>query len=406
MRPMRISLRLLPSGPDRVGERHVRSQSPGFLIADRRVVGARANDPLPDLSHSPKLTQNPLLNEIIRISSTKSIQTFRALDPSMAHEIHDLARSINTFANNPLDRMSNFRTDPNWVAARRADPSTLIVPLWDLKPLILPEVEAGDGPDAGWMRADMIDSSMTTGLEIFLGVKNDKAFFAAELAASAKPDTQGPLKDLGEFADLRAVGALLPAGDSAILAQAKAMIDWHARHRHCAVCGEPTHMKEAGYKRECRSCSAEHFPRTDPVVIMLATKDDKALMGRGPIWPEKMFSALAGFVEPGETIEEAVAREVHEETSVRVSNVTYHSTQPWPFPSSLMIGCHAEASTTEIKVDDVELADAQWFDKKDLAEAVEASTKGGRLPGPRDAKVWVPGPMAIAHQLVKAWVEK
>jgi NAD+ diphosphatase len=325
--------------------------------------------------------------------------------PKTRHEIHDLPRSINTFANNPLDRMSNNRIDAAWVAQKRKDPSTLIVPMWDLKPLLLPEINEGDGPDAGWMRASDFEGAATTGLEIFLGMKNGKAFFAAEIEKSSRPENEGPFQGLGEFTDLRGAATRLPAGDAAILAQAKAMIDWHARHSFCSVCGEPSQLREAGYKRQCPSCDAEHFPRTDPVVIMLATKGDKALMGRGQGWPEKMFSALAGFVEPGETIEEAVAREVNEETGVRVSSVTYHTTQPWPFPSSLMIGCHAEASTEEITLDDVELADARWFDKADLAEAVIEAAKGGRMPGPRDAKVWVPGPMAIAHQLVKAWVE-
>lgn len=321
------------------------------------------------------------------------------------HETHDLARAINTFANNPLDRASDKRTDASWLAEKRKDPTSLIVPMWDLKPLILPEINEGDGPDAGWLRPADIDEAATTGLEIFLGVKNGKAFFAAEIDKNAKPEAEGPLKGLGEFTELRGAAAILPSGDAAILAQAKAMIDWHARHGFCAVCGEPTQIAEAGYKRACPSCNAEHFPRTDPVVIMLATNGDKALLGRGPGWPDKMYSALAGFVEPGETIEEAVAREVFEETAVRVSEVTYHTTQPWPFPSSLMIGCHAVASTTEITIDGNELSDAQWFDKSDLAEAVEHAAKGGRLPGPKSAALWVPPPMAIAHQLVKAWVE-
>lgn len=321
------------------------------------------------------------------------------------HETHDLARAINTFANNPLDRASDKRTDASWIAEKRKDPTSLIVPMWDLKPLILPEINEGDGPDAGWLRPADIDEAGTTGLEIFLGVKNGKAFFAVEIDKNAKPEAEGPLKGLGEFAELRGVATVLPSGDAAILAQAKAMIDWHARHGFCAVCGEPTQIAEAGYKRACPSCNAEHFPRTDPVVIMLATNGDKALLGRGPGWPDKMYSALAGFVEPGETIEEAVAREVFEETAVRVSEVTYHTTQPWPFPSSLMIGCHAIASSTEITIDGNELSDAQWFDKSDLAEAVEHAAKGGRLPGPKSAALWVPPPMAIAHQLVKAWVE-
>jgi NAD+ diphosphatase len=188
----------------------------------------------------------------------------------------------------------------------------------------------------------------------------------------------------------------LPEADLGILAQAKAMIDWHQRHGFCAACGAPTTLEEAGYRRHCENCGADHFPRTDPVVIMLATRGDKCLVGRGKLFPPGVFSALAGFVEPGETIEDAVRREIGEETGVRVGKVTYHASQPWAFPSSLMIGCFAEAETDEITLDD-ELAEAFWLEKETARALLE-----GR--GPEEMRV--PPPVAIAHHLLKAWVER
>jgi NAD+ diphosphatase len=177
------------------------------------------------------------------------------------------------------------------------------------------------------------------------------------------------------------------------------MIDWHATHGFCAACGAGTEMREAGYMRRCidDSCGAQHFPRTDPVVIMLAHRGDRCLVGRQPHFPDGMYSALAGFIEPGETIEEAVRREVQEEAGVEVTRVVYHSTQPWPFPRSLMIGCFAEALTEEISIDGNELADARWVSRQELRQVLSGS--GG---GP----VKVPPPFAIAHQLMKTWAEK
>ena len=199
---------------------------------------------------------------------------------------------------------------------------------------------------------------------------------------------------LGTFEELRQVAGELSVDVAAILAQAKSMIDWHARHQFCANCGHPTEPGDAGYKRSCGACNAEHFPRTDPVVIMLATKGDKCLLGRQKAWPPKMYSALAGFLEPGESIEEAVARELEEEAGIKVSDVQYFATQPWPYPSSLMIGCFATAETEEILLDDIELEEAVWFDKATVQAA---------LAGKGDGSLFVPPPMAIAHQLVKAW---
>jgi NAD+ diphosphatase len=193
---------------------------------------------------------------------------------------------------------------------------------------------------------------------------------------------------------MRSAAALLPASDVAILGQAKALIDWHQRHGFCPRCGAPTMLADAGYRRVCGACKAEHFPRTDPVVIMLATHDDACLVGRGKHFPSRMFSALAGFIEPGETIEEAVRRELFEEAGVQAGAVTYFTTQPWPFPSSLMIGCFAEAHTRELRIDDKELAEALWLERP-VARAL--------LAGERVTDFWIPPPIAIAHHLIKAW---
>jgi NAD+ diphosphatase len=326
----------------------------------------------------------------------------------MANETHDLPRNVNTFANSPLDRAAHYRLDEAWLKEKLADETSLIIPFWQLKPLVLPPVAEGEGHDAGWMRPDLMTGTPKgPAPTLFLGMKGDRAFFAQDLDPSKSPETEGPLAGLGEFMEMRAAGTVLPGGDAAILAQAKAMIDWHARHQFCAQCGVPTKVREAGYKRVCGSCSAEHFPRTDPVVIMLATDGDRALLGNGKGWPPKMFSTLAGFVEPGESIEEAVAREVFEETGVKVGKVAYHSTQPWPFPSSLMIGCTAEVTTTEITIDETEIAQAIWFERGVVQEALKASEvavgQGLNRMGPRDAPLWVPPPMAISHQLIKSW---
>ena len=234
---------------------------------------------------------------------------------------------------------------------------------------------------------------------VFLGMHGDVAHFAVEIPENRDPENSGPLAGLGTFADLRQAVAVLDPGEASILAQAKAMVDWHARHRFCSVCGSPSAPRSAGYSRRCTSeaCKAEHFPRTDPVVIMLACRGDKALLGRQKIFPPGMYSALAGFVEPGETIEEAVRREVKEEAGIEVGAVRYHSTQPWPFPSSLMIGCIAEATSETIEMDGEELEDARWVDRATLARA---------LAGDRGAGLFVPPSFAIAHMLVKAWVEE
>ncbi len=313
----------------------------------------------------------------------------------------------NTFANNPLDRASEKRTDPDWLAAQIKAPSTLIVPFWDLKPMILPPAEKGGAREVGWLRPGALEGlASRKAVTVFLGQehgeKGDTSFFAVDLDLGRDPEREGPLAGFGKFHDLRAAAMSLPATEAAIMAQAKSMIDWHKRHGFCAVCGAGTEIEEGGYKRQCPSCGAEHFPRTDPVVISLVVSGDKCLMGRGPQWPKGMFSALAGFLEPGETVEEAVAREIMEETAVKVGRVDYQFSQPWPFPSSLMMGCIAEladGASMETKVDGIEIAEARWFAKGDI----RAALAGGEVTD-ENGPFMVSPPLAIAHQLLKVWV--
>jgi NAD+ diphosphatase len=304
-----------------------------------------------------------------------------------------LAAFTNVFAGNPLDRASYRRVDPDWIAARLADPDTLALALWNGKPLV--EMDKASKAQIAYIRADLA-RELAGGDErlLFMGLWKTTAVFALDLESLADP-ADGPLEGLGRFEDLRAIALDLPAADAAILATAKSMFEWRRRHRHCAACGQLSEAADGGWKRVCPACKTEHFPRTDPVVIMLAVKDERCLLGRQGAWPKGMFSALAGFLEPGESIEEACARELLEEAGLRATSVAYHSTQPWPYPSSLMIGLIAEVENDDAAPDQTELDEVRWFTREEARALVK-----GSLPG-----VTAPGPMAIAHQLNTAWSE-
>ena len=304
-----------------------------------------------------------------------------------------LSRYQNTFAGNPLNRASERRGDTSWLAEKLLAPDSLAIALWNGKPFV--EKAADGGVQIAYLPSRMAED-LSGGPErlLFMGLWKETAVFAVDLEGGMDP-ADGPLAGLGRFEDLRAMALRLPATDAAIMATAKSMFEWRRRHRHCSACGEQTNVVDGGWKRACPACSAEHFPRTDPVVIMLAVHGDRCMLGRQEMWPAGMFSALAGFLEPGESIEEACARELEEEAGLKTLSVSYHSTQPWPYPSSLMIGLSAEVESDEATPDQTELSEVRWFTKAEARDLL-----AGKLEG-----TFAPGAMAIAHQLIKTWAE-
>jgi NAD+ diphosphatase len=275
------------------------------------------------------------------------------------------------FISSPLDRNANNRTKADFVASRRADPKTCVLQI---------------SSDAVRMENDKLftinDAPETEAA--YLGEDaSDVAWFARRIEPA---ETLKPLRAL-------MVEDILPHATLSILAQARSILHWHESHGFCAKCGAKTLMADAGYRRHCDVCNADHFPRTDPVVIMAIRHNGKVLLGRQASWPPGMFSALAGFMEPGETIEAAVRREVLEEADIKVGTVTYCANQPWPFPSSLMIGVIGEAETTDIVIDPAELETARWFEKAEVEQMLQHQHPEGLIAS---------HPYAIAHQIVKA----
>ena len=310
------------------------------------------------------------------------------------------------FAVDRFDRGSYRREDPVEVARLRA--------LDDARALLIardmPLLRSGERGLDSLMPISEIEALGGAQVEALLGLAPDGApIFAALLADDAvelRADASDgfldrrilvvPGREDLKLIDLRsiAVSGLVPHDQAAMLAAAKALMHWHAHHRFCANCGALTHVAVAGWRRDCPVCKATHFPRTDPVVIMLAVDGDACVLGRQPRFPKGMYSALAGFVEPGETIEAAVRREISEEAGVACGAVRYFASQPWPFPASLMIGCFAEAVDRSLKVDCVELEDARWFTRDEAAALIER-----RHPD----RLTAPTPVAIAHHLLKQW---
>ena len=279
------------------------------------------------------------------------------------------------FAAGELRREAHLRRD--W-ARLWAQNNALVLPFWHKKPLIW------DRGGLALCATSQMSSDTENTTPVFLGLTQDDApVFAAEVdhwqvsetsdAAMAAWDATG-LRcaeiEGAAFHDLRGVMALLTPWEAEAAATARGILEWHGRHRFCANCGASSEMSEGGWRRDCTTCSAQHFPRTDPVVIMLVTRGNSVLLGRSSGWPEGMYSLLAGFMEPGEPIEAAVRREVFEESGIRVGEVSYIASQPWPFPASLMIGCRAEALTTEITIDPEEIEEALWVTREELAQAM------------------------------------
>src|SRR5262245_36833294 len=298
---------------------------------------------------------------------------------------------IYCFGGNALDRMSERRGDGEWIASLLEDPATQILPLRELKPF----VRGGVTPALDWQAVAPWRKQIDSGASlIFLGMDGGHAHFAVDATgADVTPDIDT------ELVDVRALVPSIRPAEAAILAEARSLLDWHDRHRFCAQCGSPSQVTSAGWVRQCPACRASHFPRTDPVVIMLVIRGSRALLGRNSRRPGARFSCLAGFVEPGETLEAAVRREVREESGIHTGRVRYLESQPWPFPSSLMMGFLAEALTEEITVDPEELAEARWFGKDEIREMVARAASGRDDP----TRVSLPPPLAIAHQICRRW---
>ena len=295
-------------------------------------------------------------------------------------------RITHVFAGNPLDRGEVERRDEEWLTAQASDPASLLLPMWQLN------VPVSSDHALTWMSPAEAQSLNVEAEPMFLGLLDGVSHFVIDVSSAERGDIE---KDGLTFEDARTTAEYMSSADSGIVAQARAQLSWHNRHGFCAVCGHPTHIARGGQVRRCAECGTEHYPRTDPVVITVVHDGERCLLGqsRGRLVAMRRYSALAGFMDQGESIEEAVAREVMEEAGIQVGAVRYHSSQPWPFPSSLMIGCHADAATTDIHFDAEEMADVQWFSRDEVRLALEE----------RSELLAIPGPTAIAHHLIRAW---
>lgn len=296
----------------------------------------------------------------------------------------------NFYAALPLDRRAQQRADRAWIDQWLRDGATRILPVWRAQNLV---AGIGEAPRAAWLTMTQAQTWIGGADTVFLGIAGEVAHFALELSHLEDPAPAAAIAAAG-FTDLRNVGAVIPRDDGALLAYARGLIHWHSRHRFCGVCGHGTVSEQAGHQRRCGNadCGAVHFPRTDPAVIMLIHDGDRIILGRQSQWPLGMNSVLAGFVEPGESLEEAVAREVMEEVGIAVADVRYQSSQPWPFPSSIMLGFTARALDRDIRLSPDEIESARWYSREELRRSPENETF--RLPR-RDS---------IARRLVDDWL--
>jgi NAD+ diphosphatase len=317
-------------------------------------------------------------------------------------------RAPNFYAHPGFERAGLRRRDTGWILERIADPASLFVPVWRNQNLVI-ELDGAEPRAVVLASATVapslspVEERLARGEVVFLGLIEERAHFALDVSPLDAPldmlrspslAASGIEEARARFTDLRQLGGRIERREGALLALARAMLFWHARHRFCGLCGNPTRSEEAGHMRRCTdpACNTMHFPRTDPAVIMLVSDGERALMGRSKQFPPGMYSTLAGFVEPGESLEMAVAREVREETGIEVGAVYYHSSQPWPFPANIMLGFHAAALTTEITIDYGELEDACWLER------------GWLLSHADDDTFRMPRLDSIARRLIEDWL--
>ena len=299
--------------------------------------------------------------------------------------------SQNSFTTASIDRMTHKRRDERWIAEQLKGKTTRFIPLWrsqnlftnqgDLRPVFPDALDLGD----------LIETAETL---IFLGTKDDEVYVAVDLPAH-DPTVPERFAGFGNFYDLRKVGALIDRDHGALLAYARGITAWHRRHRFCGDCGGRTTSTEGGHILVCTNeqCGRQHFPRTDPAIIVLITSGERCLLGRQTIWEKGRYSTIAGFVEPGESLEAAVLREVWEETGIHLTEVFYYSSQPWPFPSSIMVRFTAQAAHEEIRIEGDELEDARWFSRNDIRNGLGNGTLS------------LPFPFSIAYRLIEDWFD-
>ena len=291
------------------------------------------------------------------------------------------------YSGNPLDRGDHERRDEQWIADMAAQPASRFLPLRELAVLLTDGEQGG----LGWLSLEELARLEGVASPMFLGLLDGVGHFVVDVSQATADLEEGGR----HFVDARSATATLSHAEAGMVAQARSQVSWHSRHGFCSICGGATHPTRGGQVRQCSQCQAEHYPRTDPVVISLVIDGDRCLLGRsqGRRQPPNRYSALAGFMDQGESMEEAVAREVMEEAGIQVRNVRYHSSQPWPFPYSLMIGSHAEAVTTDIAIDYGEMADVRWFPRDEVLLALRKESE----------TLAIPESLAIAHHLIKAW---
>ena len=293
----------------------------------------------------------------------------------------------NWFAGSPLDRAYDRRGQDGFLETRLADPDSVIIPLWRGDPLIA-------GGRAAFLSAAALSELPGDAPVVFLGLLKDAAHFAVDLSGAADYPERAPFAELGAYTPIREAAGIIDRRDLAMIGHARWLFEWHRKHLHCAVCGAATALRQGGAKRQCPACGAEHFPRSDPVAIVLAVHEGACLLGRGPHFPPGFLSALAGYVEAAETPEEAARRELFEEAGVRLGEVRYQFSQPWPFPSSLMMGFIADAQGRALTLDREEIEEARWVALADIRAMLDGASVDG---------IYLPPKFTIARQLIERW---